>query len=309
MKIARLVFLIVCVSLASHAAAQCPEEQIQNYTGAGEVVCTCFVQGEHAGAIYELPLSEYPIEIVKVGIGWGSEFGGTGSQLEDSINIYSGGLPDPGSPIFTQNGPELTDGFINEFDIFPPAVINSGSFTVTLRFLNDSQIFGPSVVHDNNGCQPGKNIVFNKNNNMWEDACGLGVGGDWVFYVVYRKLSCGGGGPGAVPDGDDVAGAPMTCRKEAGGDVTLEWSTSCSTGDTDYEIYEGAIGSYYSHFSRLCSTGGATTATVTPASGDRYFLVVPADGSNEGSYGRDSGDVERPSGGGACALQQPPSCP
>lgn len=35
--------------------------------------------------------------------------------------------------------------------------------------------------------------------------------------------------------------------------------------DTDYEIYEGQVGSYYSHGLKLCSTGGATGAIVFPA--------------------------------------------
>jgi hypothetical protein len=295
-------------------SAQCPEEpQLQNYTGGGQVVCPCFIEGEHAGAIFDLPPSEFPIEIVKVGIGWGSQFGGQGSQLEDSINLYEGGLPDPGAPTFTFNGPQLTDGFINEFDLTTQGgnrVINSSPFTVTLRFLNDSTPLGPSVVHDGNGCQVGKNIVFDKNNLSWKDGCTLGIGGDWVFYVIYRKVNCGGGtGAGAVPDGRDIAGVPMTALREANNDVTLSWEASCSSDATDYNVYEGALGSFYSHFSKVCSTGGATTATITPAAGGRYFIVVPTDGTNEGSYGRDSSGMERPTGGGACLLQQPPSCP
>lgn len=295
------------------AAAQCPEEpQLENYKGAGQVSCPCFVEGEHAGAIFTLPATEFPIEILHVGIGWGSQFGGTGQQLEDSINIYEGGLPDPGPPIFTLNGPQLNDGFINDFDLEPQPgeiIVNSSPFTVTLRFLNASTVFGPSVVHDNAGCIPGKNIVFDKNQDAWVDGCGLGISGDWVFYVIYRKLDCGAGGPGSIPDGNMVVGAPLTARRELDNDVTLEWSASCSATDNDYAVYEGTIGSWYSHFSKLCSTGGARTATVTPGAGGRYFLVVPKDSTEEGSYGRDGAGLERPTGGGACAFQPLPSCP
>jgi hypothetical protein len=66
---------------------------------------------------------------------------------------------------------------------------------------------------------------------------------------------------------------------------------------------------YYSHFSKLCTTGGATTATFAPDNFDRYFLVVPTDGAQEGSYGRDSDGIERPQGGGACHGAQTVICP
>jgi hypothetical protein len=139
-----------------------------------------------------VPASEYPIEILKVGIGWGSQFGGSPQTLEQAIHIYQGGLPNPGTPIFSLVGPQMTDGFVNEFDIEFVAgnkIITSGPFTVTLEFLNQNagNPFAGSVVHDGNGCQPGKNVVF-ASPGGWNDACPLGVTGDWLFYVKYRSL-------------------------------------------------------------------------------------------------------------------------
>lgn len=176
---------------AGRARAQCPEQPpLQNYTGSGTVACPCFVAGEQAGAVLQAPAGDYPLEILRVGIGWGSQFGGNPAQLEQSINIFAGGLPNPGTPIFQLPGPQLTDGVINEFDLEPlpgEITVASGPFTVTLEFLNDNagDIYAPSVVHDGNGCQAGKNVVFAIPGG-WKDACSLGVTGDWVFYVVYR---------------------------------------------------------------------------------------------------------------------------
>ena len=307
---------IVCLLAAgSTAQAQCPTEpRLENYTGAGAVVCPCFVPGEEAGAVLDVPAAHYPIEILKVGIGWGSQFGGSPDTLEQSIHIYEGGLPDPGVPIFSLPGPVLTDGVINEFDLEPlpgEILVNSGPFTVTLEFFNQSagDIFAPSVVHDGNGCQAGKNVV-RVIPGGWSDACPLGVTGDWVFYVFYRKTDCGGSsGPGSVPDGDAVPGTPLRMSKASGGMVSLTWAASCSTVDTDYEIYEGFVGAYYSHFSKLCTTGSATSVSFSPGVLDRYYLVVPTDGTEEGSYGRDSDDDERPQGGGVCKSQQTVTCP
>jgi hypothetical protein len=186
------------LSVGSLSVAECPDEPpLQNYTGGGTVVCPCFVTGEEAGAILEAPPEHYPIEILRVGIGWGSLYGGTGASLEQAIHIYDAGLPNPGTPIFTIEGPQLTDGYINVFDLEPlpgEIIIDSGPFTVTLEFLNSNagNPFAPSMVHDGNGCQPGKNVVFAIPGG-WYDACLLGVTGDWVVNAIYRQVDCGSG--------------------------------------------------------------------------------------------------------------------
>jgi hypothetical protein len=177
----------------ANVVAQCPEEPpIQNYTGGGTVACPCFIPGEEAGAVLNVPSEMYPIEILRVGIGWGSQFGGAPQQLEQAIHIYEGGLPNPGTPIFSLPGPQMTDGVINLFNLEPlpgEITINSGPFTVTLEFLNQNagDPFAPSVVHDGNGCQVGKNAVYAIPGG-WADACALGVTGDWIFFVVFRPI-------------------------------------------------------------------------------------------------------------------------
>jgi hypothetical protein len=179
-------------------ADPCPEEDpLQNYTGGGTVVCPCFVAGEEAGAVLQAPAEHYPIEILRVGIGWGSMYGGTGQTLEQAIHIYAAGLPNPGSPIFTLEGPALYDGYVNEFDLEPlpgEITIDSGPFTVTLEFMNDNagDPYAPSMVHDGNGCQAGKNVVYAIPGG-WYSACALGVTGDWVVYAIYRQVNCGAG--------------------------------------------------------------------------------------------------------------------
>ncbi len=186
--------ILTAFAAPSTGTAQCPEEpQFQNFTGAGSTVCPCFVVGEEAGAVFNVPASHYPIEILKVGIGWGSQFGGAPQSQESAIKIYSSGLPNPGAPIFSLPGPIMNDGFINEFNLEPlPGTITvSSEFSVTLTFLNQNagNIFAPSVVHDGNGCTPTRNLVFAIPGG-WADACLLGVTGDWVFYVKYRQANC-----------------------------------------------------------------------------------------------------------------------
>ncbi len=119
------------------------------------------------------------------------------------------------------------------------------------------------------------------------------------FWLLLQATT--GGAAGTVPNG--VTGPPITAVKAAMGAVMLAWSASCAATDTDYAVYEGAIGNFTSHAPRLCSTGGLTTATLTPLSGSRYFLVVPINGFREGSYGTDSIGMQRPPGAGACLPQ------
>jgi hypothetical protein len=187
-----VVFALPLLLIAApQALAQCPENPpLAYYTGGGNAVCPCFIPGEQAGVVFSAPPADYPLEVLRVGIGWGSQFGGAPQSLEQAIHVYAGGLPNPGAPIFTLPGPVMTDGAINQFDLEPYAgeiTVATGPFTVALEFQNQNagDPFAPSVVHDANGCQPGKNAVL-ANPGGWSDACALGVTGDWVMFVVYR---------------------------------------------------------------------------------------------------------------------------
>jgi hypothetical protein len=105
------------------------------------------------------------------------------------------------------------------------------------------------------------------------------------------------------------SGTLRVSKNPNGTDLDLVWSASPCTNATDYGVYEGTIGAWYDHGPSRCSTGGATSATVTPAAGDRYFLVVPSNATEEGSYGTDSSGLERPPSSNACwARSDPAAC-
>ncbi len=122
------------------------------------------------------------------------------------------------------------------------------------------------------------------------------------------------GNPGIIP-------ATLLLNKTASpqldtSDVILSWNASCSEGASDYGIYEGTIGSWYSHTSIDCNDGGVPlTEQVTPGAGSRYYLVVPRNAQTEGSYGlRQDNPIptytERPVGAAQCvSLQTITPCP
>ncbi|MBI4605324.1 MAG: hypothetical protein HY721_25450 [Planctomycetes bacterium] len=201
---------LLALAPAAPAAAQCPEEPpLKNFTGGASVTCPCFAPGERAGVVLQAPAEHYPIEVLRVGIAWASQFGSNPQSLEQAVLVYARGLPDPGPPVASLEGPVLTDGALNEFDLEPlpgEIVIESGPFTVALELLNASTLFGPSTAHDGNGCQRGKNVVFAVPGG-WKDACALGATGDWVMYAVYRPPRCGGA-PRFVRGDDNADGKP-----------------------------------------------------------------------------------------------------
>jgi hypothetical protein len=130
--------------------------------------------------------------------------------------------------------------------------------------------------------------------------------------VEVSAETTGGAGPaGAVPDGDQRPGTQLAVAKGAGTSVHLTWGASCRTGDTVYGVYEGSLGSFGSHVPAACTADQSTGADVTPDGGDRYFLVVPGNGTSEGSYGLKSPGAERSVSADPCLPQEigDPVCP
>ena len=113
---------------------------------------------------------------------------------------------------------------------------------------------------------------------------------------------------GLVPDGSVVGEVPLDVFHNGSSDLLLIWGRSCLTTDVDYAVYEGPIGSYYSHYAYYCGTGGGTSTVLTPSSYDTYYLVVPHNYYGEGSYGVDSFGSERPPAVFNCLPQTIGAC-
>jgi len=126
-----------------------------------------------------------------------------------------------------------------------------------------------------------------------------------LFDTVYAACTTllGQTAAGRVPGQGSNPASILTVSRGAGGNITLAWGASCHPTDSDYAIYEGALGQFYSHTQRFCTTSGATTKTFAASPGGTYYLVVPLSPSREGSYGEASSGLERPQGAAACAPQ------
>jgi YHYH protein len=104
--------------------------------------------------------------------------------------------------------------------------------------------------------------------------------------------------PGSVPE-------TITMARVSPTDVSVAWTASCSSAAQDYGIYEGTIGSWYSHTALVCTDAlGDRTEQFTALGGNQYYLVVPRNATGEGSYGKATGNTEIPRGATTCAAAQ-----
>ena len=133
------------------------------------------------------------------------------------------------------------------------------------------------------------------------------------FEFTFHVMPAAAAGPGgAVPDGSDVTGGPPLIVEKLSDDwVRLTWGASCRPDDDDFEVYEGLIGVPSSLLPVTCTTGGLLSHDLKPATNAASFLVVPTDGTTEGSYGNDSEGNERLPDPAACRPQAlgDPICP
>lgn len=308
-----IVAMIVCCAVGIETGAA--EMTVQNDSligGASGTVQAGFDPGESAAAWMTSPCDG---SIVAAQVLWRSSTGTAAAEIEDSIKIFDGGIfPTPGAELTSIDGPFMTDGVFNEFRFLDENMViplnvpvtNGQDYVVSFKFLNDpNPTSGPSVVTDTDGCQAGRNAI-DAVGLGWFSACLLGVTGDFVIRTV---VDCApAGGSGSIANGGDVPGQPLRVDL-VGGQLELSWDPSCEAADTNFAIYEGFMGAYYSHFSKFCTLGNVTSATFPPDGFNRYYLVVPSGTGQEGSYGRDGSGVERPQGGGACETSQSVSCP
>jgi hypothetical protein len=117
------------------------------------------------------------------------------------------------------------------------------------------------------------------------------------MYVASKASS---GRAGEVAQGAAaLVGGMLSVSKSSGG-LLLAWGPSCVSTDTDFAAYEGPIGDFRAHVPAMCSTGGATSATISPSAGNTYYLVAPTDHYYEGRYGMSSSGVETPPGPTRC---------
>jgi hypothetical protein len=115
---------------------------------------------------------------------------------------------------------------------------------------------------------------------------------------------------GTSPDGS--TGAPLRVAK-SGSSLSITWGASCSGQASNHAIYQGNLSmlraGMWDHDPVTCSAGTDLAETFVPGAGNRYYLVAPLAGGNEGSLGTVSSGALRPESASACAPREASSCP
>jgi len=116
-------------------------------------------------------------------------------------------------------------------------------------------------------------------------------------------------GAGTVPDNDNYQGFPLMISKE---NINLRLSWGIPGGNCvteDYAIYRGSLPfTGYNHLPLICSTGNQNTAIINIDEGSYFYLVVAENKGNEGSYGLDSNNLQRPPSINPCFPQKINGC-
>ena len=92
---------------------------------------------------------------------------------------------------------------------------------------------------------------------------------------------------------------------KSGTNLSLAWTAPGGTCQvTGYGLYRGTLPwTGYNHASVNCAIT-ATSTTTAQGTGSYYYLIVPSNASNEGSYGKSSAGAQRPQGTTPCKTSQ-----
>ncbi len=145
--------------------------------------------------------------------------------------------------------------------------------------------------------------LFDINGDTWTDMVLGRCDGTEVYMNVPQGV------PAGAVQQDNASAQLMVGKSAVSGDIDLDWGASCMVGDTDYSVYEGhLLPPFIERTSALCSTAGATATSITPSSLSSYYLIVPHNGTVEGSYGSSSTGVPRPQAEVPCHVSNVGIC-
>ena len=166
--------------------------------------CPCFAPGEVAMTILDVPAGE-AVFLKEIQVYWVSFFGGQPDSLEAALIVYDMNQAGPADPAtFTPlcseqegcilEGPVLTDGFLNSYDVSPLLIeLPESRFGIGIEFLTDQTmeppLTTPSVASDDDGHNNAGGVVRNwvlVDGNTWLGSQSLGVSGDWVIRAVVQ---------------------------------------------------------------------------------------------------------------------------
>jgi len=169
----------------------------------------------------------------------------------------------------------------NQYVLSAPVTLTAGDFYLGFHDL-DPDIGTTYIMDFDNGSSGGS----------WLQANGTSPGGYGLFAGGTWMIRGQGGGVDA-------------------GSLSMTWGLPCNAGSVpnqDYAVYQGPLGDWTNLSILTCSTGHDTSALIESVPANMFWLVVPQNSANEGSYGQSSFG-ERAPAAVPCKPQAIATCP
>ena len=138
-----------------------------------------FIKGDIGAAVLSASPNDYPLKILEAQVFFKDTFG-SGSQRIFVLHVYPRGGTNPGTPQYSI-GVALREGGLNFLDLRGQNLIMKGPFTLGFEVFDLNVPAEPNLCTDADGCQSGKNLIYDINTRLWYNGCLLGIKGDLVI--------------------------------------------------------------------------------------------------------------------------------
>ena len=169
----------------------------------------------------------------------------------------------------------------NQYALSTPVTLTAGDFYIGFHDLDPDS--GSTYIMDYDNGSSG---------DSWLQANGTSSGGYASFGNGTWMIRGQGGGVDA-------------------GSLSMTWGLPCnaaSVPNQDYAVYQGPLGDWSNLSILTCSTGHDPSALIESIQPNMFWLIVPQNSANEGSYGRSSFG-ERAPAAVPCKPQAIATCP
>ena len=208
---------VLCGVLAVSAGAAEKVLQNDSFKPNGSVaIQKGFIKGDIGAAVLSASPTEYPVQILEAQVLLKDTFG-SGSPRICVLHVYPQSGPQPGAPVYSV-GVQLTEGGLNVLNLRAQNLVMNGPFTIGLEIFDLNTPAEPNLCTDTDGCQPGKNLIYDISTRTWYDGCLLGIRGD---LIIRAKVNTNHG---------QAATISTLSTPRIGSTVVLNLSTSQSAG-------------------------------------------------------------------------------
>jgi len=138
-----------------------------------------FIKGDIGAAVLSASPNEYPLKILEAQVFFKDTFG-SASQRIFVLHVYPRGGSNPGTPQYSI-GVALREGGLNYLDLRGQNLIMNGPFTIGFEVFDLNVPAEPNLCTDADGCQSGKNLIYDINTRRWYNGCLLGLRGDIII--------------------------------------------------------------------------------------------------------------------------------